>query len=130
MVSKLTIPLLGAVPDHDGELICPVWAGSCGSPVSPIFQPVVLTGRPSRKIRLAKLSFAIIVFLPFFLSGNYFCLACTDACKYICTRIPHSKQKFINALDSLDFSSLCIHHKLLRMFDFFCNESLHLELNN
>ena len=42
-------PLLGAIPDRDAELICPVWAGSCGSPVSPIFEPVVLTSRPRGK---------------------------------------------------------------------------------
>jgi len=56
----------------------------------------------------------------------------TSARQYICTRIPHthSKQKFINALYSLDLSSLCIHHKLLRIFDFLCNKSLQLVLNS
>jgi len=78
MVSTLTIPLLGTVPDHHAELICPLWAGSCASPVSPLLEPVVLTGRPPRKIRLAKVSFTLLVFLLFFLSvitvGS-----CTDA---------------------------------------------------
>src|SRR4028118_903209 len=95
MGSKLTIPLVGAVPGHRAELIDPLWAGSCASPVSPIFEPVVLTGRPPRKTRLAKLLFMILVFLLFFLSGNYFYLV------YRCTQIPPSKQKFINALHSL-----------------------------
>ena len=92
MVSKLTIPLQGAAPDHDAELICPLWAGSCASPVSPIFEPVVLTGRSPRKVRLAKLLFTLLVFWLFFLSGNYFCLG------YRYTLIPPSKQKLINAL--------------------------------
>jgi hypothetical protein len=35
-------------------------------------EAVLLTGRPPRKSRLAKLLFTLLVFLLFFLSGNYF----------------------------------------------------------
>ena len=123
-VSKLTIPLLGTVPDHHAELLCPLWAGSSAFSVSPIFEPVILTGRPPRKIRLAKVSFTLLVFWLFFLSGNYFGVV------YRCTRIPLSKQKFINALQSLDLILLYIHHKLLLRLDLFCNKNLHLVLNS
>src|SRR6476661_819345 len=54
----------------------------------------------------------------------------TSAREYICTGIIHSKQKFINALDSLDLSSLFIHHNLLRIFDDFCKKTLQLVLNS
>jgi len=81
MVSKLTIPLLGTVPDHHAELISPLLAGSCASPVSPLLEPVVLTGRPPRKTRLAKVSFTLLVFLLFFLSVITW-VSCTDARKF------------------------------------------------
>src|SRR4028118_571040 len=56
MVLILTVSVAGAVQVHQTELIDPLWLGSSGSAVASIFDPVVLTGMPSRKIRLAKLS--------------------------------------------------------------------------
>ena len=60
----------------------------------------------------------------FFSKCNYLGLV------YRYTRIPPSKQKFINALHSLDLILLYIDHKLLLRLDLFCNKNLHLVFNS